>query len=257
MNLTEPLGTLGGMGRPRKRRSNAIPIGDRPAIGYVRVSTAEQAREGISLDAQRTAVERYAKVAGWGLVEVFADEGISGTRRDRPGLDAALRVATETGAVLIVYRLDRLARSTVHAIEIAERLDRAGADLASVSEDLDTSTACGAFMFRTMASLGQLERDLIAERTRDALAEKRERGERVSRFAPFGYRHEAGRLVEVPEELQTLDRIRYLADVERMNPGQIARHLDANGWRTRNGRPFHRNTIRKILAREAEGIGAR
>lgn len=233
------------MTKPRKTGTDA-----RLAVGYIRVSTAEQAREGISLDAQRAAVERYASAAGWTLVETFADEGISGTRRDRPGLDEALRTATEAGAVLVVYRLDRLARSTVHAIEIAERLDRSRADLASVSEDIDTSTACGAFMFRTMASLGQLERDLIAERTRDALAEKRSRGERVSRFAPFGYRHEGGRLIEDAREQETLAEIRRMADTEALAPGEIARRLDASGRRARNGRPLHRNTIRKILARE-------
>ena len=104
------------------------------------------------------------------------------------------QVCRERGA-LVVYSLSRLARSTKDAILMAERLEKAGADLVSLSEAIDTTSAAGRLFFRLMAAMAEFERDVIAERTRTALAYKRSRGERVSRYAPFGYLLKAGELV--------------------------------------------------------------
>ena len=115
----------------------------RPAIGYVRVSTIGQAVEGVSIDAQRDAITRHAAAAGLQLIDMHQDE-LSGKRADtRPGLQTALAQASEHGAVLIVYSLSRLARSTRDTLAIAEQLESAGADLVSLSEKIDTAGACG------------------------------------------------------------------------------------------------------------------
>ena len=105
------------------------------AIGYVRVSTSSQAIDGVSLDAQRERIASWCESNGYRLVETFADKGISGKRADnRPGLQRALKaVCAKRGAALVVYSLSRLARSTKDAISIGERLDKAGADLVSLS----------------------------------------------------------------------------------------------------------------------------
>ncbi len=110
-------------------------------VGYCRVSTPGQATEGVSLEAQRTAIEAWASTQGRDVLQVFTDAGLSGKRADnRPALQQALALATTQRAVVVVYKLDRLARSTRDALEIAERLSVAGADLVSLSEQIDTTT---------------------------------------------------------------------------------------------------------------------
>src|SRR5262245_23891727 len=118
------------------------------ALGYLRVSTEDQAAEGMSLPAQRARVAAYAIAHGLDLVEVLSDEGISGKRTDnRPGLQEALRRLRkrETGA-LIVVKLDRLSRSTRDVLDVVEQSGREGWSLHSIGEHLDTASAMGRFV---------------------------------------------------------------------------------------------------------------
>ena len=134
------------------------------AIGYVRVSTAGQAADGVSMDAQKGRIRAWCDANGYALTDTFTDAGISGKRADnRPGLRRALDAACKCRAALVVYSLSRLARSTRDAIEIAERLDKAGADLVSLTERIDTTTAAGKMVFRMLAVLAEFERDLVSE----------------------------------------------------------------------------------------------
>ena len=105
------------------------------------------------------------------LVAVHVDAGLSGAKaHNRPALQAALTDACKHKAALVVYSLSRLARSTKDAIAISERLHKAGADLVSLSEKIDTTSAAGKMVFRMLAVLAEFERDIISERTarRDA-----------------------------------------------------------------------------------------
>ena len=113
------------------------------AVGYVRVSTEQQAGEGVSLEAQKAKIEMWCKANDCELIEVFVDAGISGKSMDkRPGLQRAL-VSSGKGMALVVYSLSRLARSTKDTLAISERLDKQGADLVSLSERIDTTGAAG------------------------------------------------------------------------------------------------------------------
>ena len=102
----------------------------RPAVGYIRVSTARQAGEGVSLDAQREKIIAHCKMHDLDLIEIFADEGLSGKRTDnRPGLQKAVAMACKKKAVLVAYSISRLARSTRDCLETHSRLSKYGADL--------------------------------------------------------------------------------------------------------------------------------
>lgn len=223
-------------------------------IGYVRVSTVDQATEGVSLDAQRLRIAAWADAQGLALDpgEVHADAGISGKRADnRPGLRHALDSACRDGGVLVVYSLSRLARSVRDTLQIAERLERAGADLVSLSERIDTTTAAGTMVFRMLAVLAEFERDLVAERTRGAVALKRSRSERLGQV-PYGRRlARDGRTLEADEDgLRTLALIRSLRAEGRSARG-IARELTRLGVPTKNGRPgWAHTTVARILRRE-------
>ena len=157
------------------------------AYGYIRVSTEGQATDGVSLDAQRAKINAWCAGNGYVLRGVHVDARLSGKRADnRPGLQAALDEVCKRGGALVVYSLSRLARSTKDALAIAERLDKAGADLVSLTERIDTSSAAGKMVFRMLAVLAEFERDLISERTSAAMAHKRANGQRVGSI-PYGF----------------------------------------------------------------------
>ena len=160
----------------------------RKVFGYVRVSTEQQASEGISLDAQKGKITAWSDLNGYSLAGIFVDAGISGKRADnRPELQMALAAVTECGGILLVYSLSRLARSTKDTLSISDRLEKAGADLVSLSEKIDTTSAAGKMVFRMLAVLAEFERDLVSERTIAALQHKRKRGGRMGQI-PFGFR---------------------------------------------------------------------
>jgi site-specific DNA recombinase len=156
------------------------------AVFYIRCSTEGQATEGVSLEAQTAKLNAWAALNDATVIGQFEDAGISGTRDDRPGLADAMKMACREGAALVVYSLSRLSRSTANTIALADTLGRSNADLVSLTEQIDTSTAAGRMVFRMLATLAEFERDLIAERTRNALAVKRANHERTG-GVPFGY----------------------------------------------------------------------
>ena len=139
------------------------------AIGYVRVSTEGQAVDGVTLEAQESKIRAWCMVNDYDLLGVHVDAGLSGSRADnRPALRDALN-ACEKGCALVVYSLSRLARSTRDTLDIADRLAASGADLVSLSERIDTTTAAGKMVFRMLAVLAEFERDIISERTKTAM----------------------------------------------------------------------------------------
>jgi site-specific DNA recombinase len=217
------------------------------AIGYIRVSTEEQASEGVSLAAQRAKIAAWCQANDYTLVDVLTDAGLSGTRTDRPGLATALSTIGK-GDAFVVYSLSRLSRSTKHTLELAERLDAAGADLVSLSERIDTTTAAGKMVFRLLAVLNEFERDQLAERTSAALQYKKRKGELVG-AVPYGKALGADgkTLVDHPAEQQVLTEARTLHGTS-LSLRQIAHALAAKGFVARNGKPFMATQIQRMVA---------
>lgn len=150
------------------------------ALGYLRVSTEEQATNGHGLAAQRSAIEREAERRGW-TVEVRADEGQSG-KIVNPALRRCLdELASGRADALIVGKLDRLARSVSHAADILDAARRQGWNLVVCDLGLDLATPQGRALAQTMAVFAELERELIAQRTREGLAAARAKGVRIGR----------------------------------------------------------------------------
>jgi DNA invertase Pin-like site-specific DNA recombinase len=221
------------------------------AVGYIRVSSEDQAREGVSLDAQRARIEAWCLANQRTLAgaDVFVDAGISGKRWDnRPGLRAALDAVCECGGTLVVYSLSRMARSIKDTITISERLTKAGADLVSLSEALDTTTATGEMMFHMLAVLAEFERKLISERTRLAAAHKRSRSERWG-YVPLGRRllKDGRTLADDEAEQRTLREVHRLR-AEGKSLREVAAALDAAGHRPkRGGAGWQASTVRYLL----------
>lgn len=142
-------------------------------VGYVRVSTEEQAREGVSLDAQAEKIRAWAIANEYKDVEIYYDRGISGSStKKRVGLEQAL-TAAGAGDAFVAYSISRIARSVRDMLDIAERLEKQGADLVSLSEKIETTSAAGKMIFRVLAVVAEFERDVISERTKMALVQAR------------------------------------------------------------------------------------
>ena len=216
------------------------------AVGYIRVSTAAQAVDGVSLDAQKEKISSWCQFNGYELAGIYADEGISGTKADRPGLAAALS-AVGKGDALVVYSLSRLARSTAHTLEIAALLDKTGADLVSLSEKIDTTSACGKMVFRLLAVLSEFERDLISERTTTALQHKKRKGERTGSI-PLGksLAEDGVMLLDDPYEQTAIEAARKLRD-SGLSLRKIALELEHQGMLSRTGKRFDAKQIQRML----------
>lgn len=224
---------------------------------YLRVSTDEQV-SGYGLDLQLSRCEGMATAKGWGRACVFVDEGVSGTRGvdDRPGL-AAMLDAIDAGEVdaVIVYALDRLARSTRLVLEYVDRLAAKGAAIVSCKESLDTGTPAGQFVLTMFAALGQLERDTIVARTTDGRnARGKVDGEKGGRL-PIGYARElvagksTGSVFTIDGEAATVRRI-FTARAAGATLTAIADSLNADGVRTRRGGSWHASSVREVLTNE-------
>jgi site-specific DNA recombinase len=239
------------MSPPRRpaQRTDAAPT----AVGYVRVSREEQVREGVSLDAQRARITAYAEAKDLVLGEILADEGMSGKELERPGLqDLVARCQRGEVRHVIVWKLDRLTRRTRHLLSLVEDLFLArGIELHSVSESLDTSTPHGRFVLTLFGGLAQMEREQIADRTRSALAWKRDQGLPTS-HAPLGFRScgKRQRMEPVPTELETVRRIFALRQ-EGESYHTIAGRLNRAGVQTKRGRNWHASTIRNVIRQQA------
>ncbi len=152
------------------KKKPASPAAKTILIGYQRVSTDDQ-----HLHLQRDALIKV----GVDPDRIYEDK-LSGAKTNRPGLEHAIRAARK-GDVLVVWRLDRLARSLKDLIHLAERLEEKGVGLRSLQEQIDTTSAAGRLFFHMMGALAEFERNLIRERTRAGLAAAKRRGKKPGR----------------------------------------------------------------------------
>ncbi len=222
-------------------------------IGYVSVSTEEQSREGVSLDMQRAKIRAYAELNDMALVEIIEDAGISAKNiSGRPGFQRPLDTIYKGEADgLLVWKLDRAFRSTQDALTVAEKLNKRGKALISICEKLDSSSAIGEFFYSLMASLAQMERKLIGERTKAALQSMKAAGERVGEI-PFGYvlALDGKHLDKDLAEQEVIGRIRNLKALGH-SFRVIAADLNRDGYRTKKDADWTHRQIARIYGRIA------
>ena len=151
-------------------------------VGYCRVSTEEQAVSGLGLKAQEKAIRGECTRRGLVLVALHTDAGVSAKTIARPALQAALSsLDSGEGSILMVAKLDRLTRSVHDATGLMAVAERSGWGLVALDAPVDTTTPQGAAMAQVLAVFAELERRLIGERTKAALAVRRSQGVRLGR----------------------------------------------------------------------------
>lgn len=226
-----------------------------PAVCYYRFSPRPNAQECDSIERQRERIHAYCLAHNYQIVGEHEDAAASGeTVAGREGFQAAVDQACKAKATLVFYDLFRFARNTVEAIQTADRLRQAGANLASLREHIDTSSASGRMFFTIMAAVGTWQRESTAERTSAAMvAHQYQHGRRMTRVdrLPYGYRLMTGdvnRIVKDPGEQEAIALIGALVR-EGYTLGRIARKLNREGPRCR-GNPWCWATLKKIIKRE-------
>jgi len=201
------------------------------AAVYARVSTEDQA-EAKTIDNQVDFARRYCELHGVPVHDFYLDDGVSGTvpLENRPeGLRLLKDAEAGKFTLVLVYRLDRLARNTMHLLNAYDRLEKLGIGLRSMTEQFDTSTPTGKFVMTMFASIAALERDTIVERT----SLGKERTARIGKWLggkpPYGYRVTDDGYLEIDEkEAEVIRLIFRLYTEDRMGTVPIADYLNAN-----------------------------
>jgi site-specific DNA recombinase len=225
------------------------------SVGYCRVSTAEQAEQGISLDAQEARIRAYATMRGLELVDVVVDAGVSAGKYTLDAREGGKRVLaavrSRTVRHVIALKLDRLFRDAEDALHQTKAWDKVGVSLHLIDlggASIDTSSAMGRMFLTMMAGFAEMERTLIAERTTFALARKREKGECIGQV-PYGKALDADglHLIDHVLEQAVIRTVRELRSVG-LSYRAIAGELNARGLTNRDGGKFLHTQIVRMLS---------
>ena len=227
------------------------------AIGYVRVSHAEQVDRGTSLADQRSRIKAFVKARGWTLVDLVEDAGISGADQDRPGL-ARIRSAVNSGhaTVVVATKIDRIQRSAAGLVNLVEWLLQHDAGLALVDEALDTTTDSGRLTASLLGVVAGFERDRIRERTVTGRRNAALEGRFVASTPPFGYRavpapDGRGKILEIePSQAATIRAILTLVVYGRGDLQSVVDILNADGHRRADGSLWTRERLSNWIQRD-------
>lgn len=232
---------------------------------YVRVSTEEQARGGVSPDDQLSRGKAYCQSMGLPSEPVvIRDLGVSGSTplAERPE-GMTLMAGVRDGQIqhVIAFRLDRLFRDAANCLEVTKEWDKLGVTLHLLDlggQAINTRSATGRFMLTIVAAAAEMERNVLRERTRSALEHKRQRGDRLG-ATPLGYVTPApgAPMQPVAEELETVRLILKLRrrDPKRWSFREIATRLEAEGRRTKRGGRWAAGTVKRVWDRRGSYAG--
>jgi len=218
---------------------------------YLRVSTDEQAEQGISIPAQQSRLTAYCQSQGWEIFDFYIDDGYSGKDLERPAMQ---RLLLDAGAkkfdAVLVLKLDRLSRRQKDVLHILEDIfEPNGIGFKSVTETFDTTTPFGKAAIGMMAVFAQLERETIVERVRIAKKESARQGRFMGGIAPYGYRYNfTNKILEIDEMQAAIVRRIYALYLEHGHGYQsIEEELERQRVPGPTGKGWNKQEIRKIL----------
>jgi len=199
---------------------------------YIRVSTEDQAKEGISLESQEEKCKKYAELKDIKIIQTYKDQGKSGKDLNRPELK--LMLEAQNYNTIIFYRLDRLSRNLRDLINLSEELGKRKIDIISINENIDTTTSIGRFYFNIVGSFAQLTREKIVEDVIDNQLHLMSKGKHLNR-PPIGYKLEKDQqgnitspnfIIDKPKA-ETIKSI-YNYKSQGMSNSKISRELQLN-----------------------------
>ncbi len=225
-------------------------------IGYIRVSTDQQASEGVSLEAQREKIRAYCTALDLELVEICSDNGYSAKTIERPGLgDALAQLRAGKADILLVAKLDRLTRSVKDLGQLVDNYFLPGRySLLSIGDSIDTRTASGRLVLNVLASVAQWEREAISERTSEALRHLKAQGVHIGATGYGAMRvseadeHGRRRIVPVAAQAQVIKRMQELRKTG-LTFSAICTILNQEGIPSPRGCVWQPTVVRTILLR--------
>ena len=226
-------------------------FGTKRACVYTRVSTAEQAMEGYSIEEQERKCKAAIESVGWRYVGTYSDPGVSGRTMDRKGLQEMFSAIKE-GKIdaIVIFKLDRLSRKQRDTMAIIEDvIIKNEIDLVSLNERLDTSTSWGRAMIGILSSFNQMESENIQMRTEMGRKAKFEKGGYAGGKPPLGYNVVNGELVINEAEAEIVRKIFELRKTG-MTLMAIADKLNEMGYVTKTGNRFAHSAVQAILKNE-------
>jgi site-specific DNA recombinase len=242
---------------PQPKKPFERQAAEMTAAIYTRVSTDEQAREGVSLQAQEARGHAYCELHGLVVKRNYCDEAVSGSKplAHRPqGSKLCADVAAGTVRHVVALKLDRLFRDAIDCLEVSRDWETAGVAMHLIDlggQAVNSASAMGRFMITVLAGAAEMERNLIRERTRMALHHKRERGDRLG-GTPLGFLGAPGApLVVLHDEIAT---VRVILRLRQRDPARwtfraIAERLEREGHRTKRGGRWEAMTVKRVWDR--------
>lgn len=214
---------------------------------YARVSSGKQV-QGYSLDEQIALCRERCELNGWKVRYIFREDGESASTTDRPKFQQMMQKAEEGKVDTIVFwKLDRFCRSLIDVVNVEKQLREWGVTICSLTESIDTTTSSGRFVFRTLASAAQWERDMIKERTAMGLTALAKQHKWPNKSTPLGYsKNKDGHLYIKRDEAKLVQGI-FHEYIERKSMPQLAFILNNKGLKTKNGNAWAAPSIKKIL----------
>jgi len=219
---------------------------------YVRVSTEEQAQEGFSIRAQTEKLKSYALLKGWDIFDIYADEGISGKNIvDRPAMNRLID-DIEKGNVnnVLVFKVDRLTRSTKNLLELVELFDEFDCAFNSLTESIDTDTPSGRMFLKIIGIFAEFERENIGERSRIGKERKAKEGYTIASWSlSYGYDRAKGQKIQTinTNEAEIVKEIFAMYVDKNMSMNKIARTLNKRKVPTKMSGVWNSSTVRLIL----------
>lgn len=217
---------------------------------YIRVSTEEQAREGFSINAQKEKLRQYALARDWNIFDFYIDDGISGKNiKDRPEINRMLNDIRD-GKVdnVLVYKIDRLTRSTKNLIELVELFNERNCAFNSLMESIDTSSATGRMFIKIVGIFAEFERENLAERVSFGYEQKTREGNYTNANGVYGYDYIVGKGDLIVNEFESkIVRYIYGQYLHSKSMTAICKELISHNVPTKRGGKWSQSTIFSIL----------
>jgi len=222
--------------------------GEKSVFAAIYARTSPNNRSNYSIDEQVNQCWEYCEKRGWTVRYVFIDQDQSGGTVERARFQHMLEKAEgEEFDVIVFWKLDRFCRSLVDLVNIERTLRQCGVQLCSVTEFIDTTTSAGRFNYRNLASVAELERELIGERARLGLYALAREGRWPNSHPPFGYSKDRdGRLAVNEDEAKIVRRI-FRAYVAEKSMPQVAFELNKDRIPARKGGLWNAQAVREVL----------
>ena len=216
-------------------------------IGYCRVSTTIQMEKDNSIKNQKEQILDYCKRFDYELVDVYVDEGISGLKHNRDGLNELLNIVKKGNIDgVVVYSLSRLGRKLTDVIGWIELLSKKNIDFISIKENFNVNEIYGKLMLNILGSLNEFEVNVLGERIKDVKQYKKSKNEVYCGDILFGMYKRNGKLVKNNYELKTLKLIKNLREKQSLSYNKISEYLNDKGILSKNKCKWYSNSVSSV-----------